>query len=322
MSATNPESNSLPVTHSKLQGQVVLITGAASGIGAATALEVRARGGVPVLLDCDAEPLARVAKQCGAGTLALVADVTRLAAMQEAVAQVLAQLGHIDVVFANAGVAAFGPLAHVDPDAWKRCVEVNLFGVFNTVRAALPSIMRQRGYVLINASVSSFAHPPVMSAYAASKSAVEAMGNSWRIELAAHKVDVGLVHAGWVSTPLVTEGALHPGFVRLRATMPGPLNSETSPADAARAIARGMERRLSRIWVPGWLRLLFALRALLHLPFAERELRRAAPEIEAFYLEGLEAEGALASSFGPRERERTLARARLPGSASSGHPPG
>jgi NAD(P)-dependent dehydrogenase (short-subunit alcohol dehydrogenase family) len=301
---------------------VVLITGAASGIGAATALEVRARGGVPVLLDCDAEPLARVAKQCGAGTLALVADVTRLPAMQEAVAQVLAQLGHIDVVFANAGVAAFGPLAHVDPDAWKRCVEVNLFGVFNTVRAALPSIMRQRGYVLINASVSSFAHPPVMSAYAASKSAVEAMGNSWRIELAAHKVDVGLVHAGWVSTPLVTEGALHPGFVRLRATMPGPLNSETSPADAARAIARGMERRLSRIWVPGWLRLLFALRALLHLPFAERELRRAAPEIEAIYLEGLEAEGALASSFGPRERERTLARARLPGSASSGHPPG
>ena len=300
----------------------MLITGAASGIGAATALEVRARGGVPVLLDCDAEPLARVAKQCGAGTLALVADVTRLPAMQEAVAQVLAQLGHIDVVFANAGVAAFGPLAHVDPDAWKRCVEVNLFGVFNTVRAALPSIMRQRGYVLINASVSSFAHPPVMSAYAASKSAVEAMGNSWRIELAAHKVDVGLVHAGWVSTPLVTEGALHPGFVRLRATMPGPLNSETSPADAARAIARGMERRLSRIWVPGWLRLLFALRALLHLPFAERELRRAAPEIEAIYLEGLETEGALASSFGPRERERTLARARLPGSASSGHPPG
>ena len=307
---------------SKLHGQVVLITGAASGIGAATALEVRARGGVPVLLDCDAEPLAQVALQCGADTLALVADVTDLPAMEAAVAQVLARFGHIDMVFANAGVAAFGPLAYVDPNAWKRCVEVNLFGVFNTVRAALPSIMRQRGYVLINASVSSFAHPPVMSAYAASKSAVEAMGNSWRIELAAHKVGVGLVHAGWVSTPLVTEGALHPGFVRLRATMPGPLNSETSPQVAARAIAQGMERRVSRIWVPGWLRLLFALRALLHLPFAERELRRAAPEIEAIYLEGLEAEGALASSFGPRERERTLARARGPDSASSWHPPG
>jgi hypothetical protein len=116
-----------------------------------------------------------------------------------------------------------------------------------------------------------------------------------------------------VRTPLVTEGALHPGFVRLRATMPGPMNSETTPEDAARAIASGMASRKSRIFIPGWLRLLYALRALLHLPFAERELRRAAPEIEAIYLEGLQAEGALASSFGPRERERALERARREG---------
>jgi len=149
-----------------------------------------------------------------------------------------------------------------------------------------------------------------MSAYAASKSAVEAMGNSLRIEMAAHGVGVGVVHAGWVRTPLVTEGALHPGFVRLRATMPGPMNSETSPEETARVIVQGMLQRKRRIWVPAWLKILFALRGLLHMPFAERELLRAAPEIEKIYLEGLEAEGALASSFGPRERERTLARAR------------
>jgi len=299
----------MPAPSKPLQGQVVLVTGAASGIGAATALELLQRGALPVLVDCDAEPLARMAERCGSGTLHLVADVTDLAAMEHAVAQTLAHHGRIDAVFANAGVAAFGPLAHVDPQAWKRCVEVNVFGVFNTVRAALPAVMQARGYVLINASVSSFAHPPVMSAYAASKSAVEAMGNSWRIELASHGVDVGVVHAGWVRTPLVTEGALHPGFVRLRATMPGPLNSETSPEDAACAIVDGMASRKSRIFIPGWLRLLYALRALLHLPFAERELRRAAPEIEAIYLEGLQAEGALASSFGPRELERSLRRA-------------
>jgi short-subunit dehydrogenase len=151
-----------------------------------------------------------------------------------------------------------------------------------------------------------------MSAYAASKSAVEAMADSWRIELASHGVDVGVMHAGWIRTPLVSEGALHPGFVRLRATMPGPLNHETLPSDAARAIVRGMQRRKSRIWIPGWMRVLFALRALLHLPFAERELRRAAPEIEAIYLEVLQTEGALASSLGPREHERALARARTP----------
>ena len=295
-----------------LAGRVVLITGAASGIGAATALEVLAQGGTPVLVDCDSGPLAAMAARCNPEPLHLTADVTNLAAMEQAVARTLERHGRIDIVFANAGVAAFGPLAHVDPMAWKRCIEVNVFGVFHSVRAALPAILQARGYVLINASVSSFAHPPVMSAYAASKSAVEAMGNAWRIELASHGVDVGVVHAGWVRTPLVTEGALHPGFVRLRATMPGPLNREISPQDAACAIVRGMRQRKGRIWIPGWMRLLFALRSLLHLPFAERELRRAAPEIEAIYLEGLQAEGALASSFGPRERERTLARARAP----------
>ena len=292
-----------------LENQVVLITGAASGIGAATALEILTHGGIPVLLDCDAEPLAQMAQRCGPQTLYWVADVTQLQAMQAVVAQTLDKLGRIDMVFANAGVAAFGPLAAIDPDAWKRCIEVNVFGVLNTLRAALPAIIQQRGYVLINASSSSFAHPPVMSAYAASKSAVEAMGNSLRIEMASKGVGVGVLHAGWVRTPLVTEGALHPGFVRLRATMPGPLNRETSPEDAARVIVQGMLQRKRRVWVPGWLRILFALRALLHLPFAERELLRAAPEIESLYLEGLAAEGALASSFGPRERARALARA-------------
>jgi NAD(P)-dependent dehydrogenase (short-subunit alcohol dehydrogenase family) len=295
---------------STLTDRVVLITGAASGIGAATALELVAQGGIPVLVDCDAEPLAQMAQRCGPQTLYWVADVTHLQAMQEVVDKTISKLGRIDIVFANAGVAAFGPVAYIDPEAWKRCFEVNVFGVFNTIRAALPVIMQQRGYVLINASSSSFAHPPVMSAYAASKSAVEAMGNSLRIEMAAHGVGVGVVHAGWVRTPLVTEGALHPGFVRLRATMPGPMNSETSPEETARVIVQGMLQRKRRIWVPAWLKILFALRALLHMPFAERELLRAAPEIEKIYLEGLEAEGALASSFGPRERERTLARAR------------
>ena len=296
---------------SNLNGRVVFITGAASGIGAATALEVVAMGGTPVLVDCDAEPLAQIALRCGLQTLHWVADVTDLQTMQEVVKKTMSKTGRIDIIFANAGVAAFGPMAYIDPAAWKRCLEVNVFGVFNTIRAALPCVMAQKGYVLINASSSSFAHPPVMSAYAASKSAVEAMGNSLRIEMAAHAVGVGVVYAGWVRTPLVTEGALHPGFVRLRATMPGPLNSETSPEETARIIVQGMMQRKRRIWVPGWLKVLFALRALLHMPFAERELLRAAPEIESIYLEGLEAEGALASSFGPRERERTLARAKL-----------
>jgi NAD(P)-dependent dehydrogenase (short-subunit alcohol dehydrogenase family) len=298
-----------PTSAPPLPGQVIMITGAGSGIGAATAQELVRRGATVVLVDCDAATLATTAATLGADTLTVIADVTSRADCEAAVAQTLARHGRIDVVWANAGIASFGPLAHTDPVAWQRCFEVNVFGVFNTVRAALPEIVQRRGYVLVTASVASFAHAPAMSAYAASKAAVEAMCNAWRIELAAHGVGVGVIHPSWVKTPLVTEGALHPAFRRLRATMPGPLNHELDVGTAARLIADAMERRVRQIWVPGWVRVLHWLRALLHTAPAERELLRAAPEIERLYLEGMASEGAVASSFGPRERERERGRA-------------
>ena len=92
--------------------------------------------------------------------------------------------------------------------------------------------------------------------------------------------------------------------------MPSFLNKETSAQETARVIVQAMAQRKRRVFLPSWVRILFGLRALLHLRFAERDLVKAAPEIEKSYLEGLASEGALASSFGPRERERTLARAR------------
>lgn len=332
---------------SALAGKVVLVTGAASGIGAAGARALQRAGAVPVLVDCDAAPLAALAAAMDAeaaeagrqpsgadragasagvpagasagagagpdetaapGVLAVVADVTIPAQCAAAVAAAVARHGRLDVVWANAGVASFGPLAHTDPLAWQRCIDVNVLGVFHTVRAALPELLRQRGQVLVSASVSSFAHPPLMSAYAASKAAVEAMCNAWRIELAAHGVSVSALHASWVRTPLMDEGALHPAFSRLRATMPGLLNGEVSAEAAARRILEGLAARRSRIWVPGWVVWLHVLRPLLHTRMAERALRQAAPDLERLYLEGLAESGPVASSFGPRELARSQQR--------------
>ena len=308
-----------------LAGKVVLVTGAASGIGAAGVRALQRVGAVPVLVDCDAAPLAALtaamdaaasrqagqAEGAGAdapGVLSVVADVTVPAQCAAAVAAAVARHGRLDMVWANAGVASFGPLASTDPLAWQRCIEVNVLGVFHTVRAALPELLKQRGQVLVSASVSSFAHPPLMSAYAASKAAVEAMCNAWRIELAAHGVSVSALHASWVSTPLMEEGALHPAFSRLRATMPGFLNGEVSADAAASTILDGLADRRSRIWVPGWVRWLHVLRALLHTQVAERALRQAAPELERLYLQGLAESGPAASSFGPRELARSQQR--------------
>jgi NAD(P)-dependent dehydrogenase (short-subunit alcohol dehydrogenase family) len=304
----------VPSVLQDLRGQVVLVTGAASGIGAAGAAELQRRGAVPVLVDQDGAGLATQADTLagadGMRPLAVQADITSLAECEAAVQATLARHGRLDIVWANAGMAAFGPLAHTDPAAWRRCIDVNVNGTFHTVRAALPAVQAARGYVCLTASVSTFAHPPMMSAYAASKAAVEAMANAWRIELAAHGVDVGIIHASWVRTPLVEEGELHPGFIRLRQTVPAPMRQALSPEEAARRIVDGMARRQSRIWVPGWVRAMHWLRALLHLPQAERALRQAAPELEQMYLDILATEGAAASSYAPRELQRAMERDR------------
>ena len=286
-----------------MKGRVVLITGGASGIGAATAKALQDRGAVPVLIDCDSANLAITSANLG-GVLSVCLDVTDLSACDAAVAKTLAEYGRIDMVWANAGIASFGPLLLTDLDAFKRCVEVNVFGTLNIVRAALPAVIAQRGYVLATASVSSFAHPPAVSSYAASKAAIEAMCNCWRIELAAHGVGVGVVYASWVQTPLVTEGDLHPAFARLKNTMPAPLRRAIAADVAASMIIKGMVRRARRIWVPGWVRILHWLRVPLSTALAERKLLQAAPEMEQLFLETVATSGVKASSVAPRELAR------------------
>jgi NAD(P)-dependent dehydrogenase (short-subunit alcohol dehydrogenase family) len=285
-----------------------VITGAASGIGYAGAAELLRRGAIPVLTDCDAEPLAQQTRRLGADLTHWTLDVTDASQCDAVMQAVLARHGRIDGVWANAGVASFGPLAHTDLEAWARCIQVNLLGSLYTVRAALPALIASRGLIAVSASVSSFAHPPAMSAYAASKAGLEAACNAWRIELAAQGVAVCVIHASWVRTALVDEGALHPGFVRLHQTAPAPLRRMLAPEEAARRMVDGLERRQRRIFVPGWVALLHWWRGVLHEAWAERALRRAAPEIEAHYLAGMNQAGRLASSFGPRELARAQAR--------------
>jgi NAD(P)-dependent dehydrogenase (short-subunit alcohol dehydrogenase family) len=289
-----------------MKGQVVLITGGASGIGAATAKALLLKGAIPVLIDCDRDKLTTTAAGLG-GVLSFCLDVTDFAGCQAAVATTLAVHGRIDVVWANAGIASFGPLLLTDLNAFKRCVEVNVFGTLNIVRAALPSVIAQQGYVLATASVSSFAHPPAVSSYAASKAAIEAMCNCWRIELAAHGVGVGTIYASWVQTPLVTEGDLHPAFVRLKKTMPAPLRRAISADTAADMIIDGIVCRARRIWVPRWVRVLHWLRVVMSTKLAERQLLKAAPEMEQLFLQTVATSGVKASSVAPRELSRMKA---------------
>ena len=136
-----------------VNGKVVFITGGATGIGAEVARRLHEKGAKLVLTDLDEGRLKEVAAALGEDrVLTVVADVRDLAAMQAAVDKAIERFGGIDVVMANAGIATYGSVLNVDPHAFKTLIDVNVMGVFYTVRAALPSVIERRGYVLIVSS--------------------------------------------------------------------------------------------------------------------------------------------------------------------------
>jgi NAD(P)-dependent dehydrogenase (short-subunit alcohol dehydrogenase family) len=284
-----------------LADKVVLITGGARGIGAATAGELARRGAVPVLADVDADALERTAESLGSDVLTAVQDVTDYPGCARTVETVLERHGRLDLVWANAGVAAEGPTELIEPEVWARVIQVNLIGAFNTVRAALPAVIDSRGHVAITASLASLAHSPGLSAYTASKAGVEAFADALRIEVAHQGVTVGVLHPSWIATDMVEEAdAESAAFRRLRSSLRGPM-SRTYPVDSiVGPIADAFAARSARVFLPAWVRGAHALRAVINNPVVMRDQLKAAPEMRELFLEQAGREGKRSTAFGPR----------------------
>ena len=273
-----------------LSGRTVLITGAARGIGADSARKLAARGARVALVGLEPEELRRVSEQCGPQAAAFDADVTDRDGLQRAVDDAAAHFGGIDVVVANAGVAPTGMMRSMDPDSFERTIEVNLLGVWRTVRACLPHVVERRGYVLVIASLAAAAHGPGMGAYAASKAGAEAFANSLRQELAHLGVDVGVGYFSFIDTDMVRSGDAHPVFGGLRSRLPAPFAKTYPLSDVGDAIADGVQGRRRTVVVPGWVRILLALRGVLG-PLTERGSRAQVAEIDAAFQRDVEQRG-------------------------------
>ncbi|MEV5885258.1 short-chain dehydrogenase/reductase [Streptomyces sp. NPDC052020] len=241
--------------HYSLSGRTVLITGAAGGIGTACARALHARGASLVLAGRDASSVATLARELGGDrALALSVDVTDRPALDDAVARTVDRFGRLDVVFANAGAAPARPatVATVDPAAFEHIVEVNLLGVWRTVRAALPQVIAHRGHVLVNASVYAYVNGAVNAAYAASKAGVEQLTRALRVELSPHGATAGVLFPGWVETEMTR---LAFGGDELATRMrevgfPRPLAAAIPAEAVARRVVKGIERRSASITVP------------------------------------------------------------------------
>jgi NAD(P)-dependent dehydrogenase (short-subunit alcohol dehydrogenase family) len=258
-------------------GKNVLITGAARGIGAATATELARRGARVSLVGLEPELLEQNAKSLGDRHMWVEADVRDQAALDAAVAATVDRLGGIDVLIANAGVANLGTVRTADPDEAARTIEVNLIGSYRSVAAAVSHLADSRGYALIVASIAAFIPLPGGAAYAASKAGAESLAASFRLELAQYGITVGSLHPSWIDTDMVrlVEDGL-PALKKMRTEMPWPANTLTPVAHCAIAIADGIERRALRIYVPPGGRFLSVIRPLLLSGFGHRAIARRA----------------------------------------------
>jgi NADP-dependent 3-hydroxy acid dehydrogenase YdfG len=180
---------------------VFLITGASSGIGAATARHAAREGYRLVLAARSEDMIAALAHEFGEDrALAVRCDVTEWEDQQHMVSEALAAFGQLDVVFANAGFGAPRGFLESDVEHWRAMVLTNVYGAALTIRATLPAVRETRGHVLLTGSVAGRRALPG-SLYSATKWAVTAMGESLRLEVDGTGVRVTLIEPGMVNTP-------------------------------------------------------------------------------------------------------------------------
>jgi short-subunit dehydrogenase len=188
--------------------KTVMITGASSGIGKGLALEIAARGGRLGLVarreDLLNEIVDEIAKRNGTA-IAVSADVRDANAMQQAADRLRGELGPIDVLIANAGVATTDYVAKLDPQVVADVININVLGAVNTVAAVLPEMVERKSGQLVGiASLAGYRGLPKSAAYCASKAAVSSFFESLRIDLRHTGVTVSIIYPGFIKTPLTS----------------------------------------------------------------------------------------------------------------------
>jgi NAD(P)-dependent dehydrogenase (short-subunit alcohol dehydrogenase family) len=264
---------------SGLSGKRIVVTGASRGIGEKVARLAIARGARVALVGLEPDRLRTVATELGRNAIAHEADVQDSTAVRWAIDACADAMGGIDHVVANAGVVAYGTVRQADETSFERVLDVNVNGVFRTLKHATPHLKRSRGHALVVASAVSFTPLAGLASYAVSKAGVEMLALVYRQEVAHLGVTVGLVHPSWIDTDLVRGAdADLPSFKGLRKRLPYPGNVVTSVDRVAAAIVDGLEHRRSRVYVPRAVAVANWARAAVNSPLAWPWMRRFAAQ--------------------------------------------
>jgi NAD(P)-dependent dehydrogenase (short-subunit alcohol dehydrogenase family) len=194
------------VTEQALAGKVAVVTGASRGLGRAIAVAL-AEAGAAVALAARSRPhleeSAEAVKRVGGRAIVAITDVSRYAEVEALMARTVAELGRLDILVNNSGVAKVTPLAELSPDDWQAVLSVNLTGVFHGCRAAAPYLIAQRSGKVINlASVLAAVGLPGYTSYAATKGGVISLTRTLGVEWARHNIQVNAIAPGWFVTEM------------------------------------------------------------------------------------------------------------------------
>lgn len=257
-----------------MQNQVMLITGASSGIGAALAQELSRRGARVSLAARNADRLHEVAATCPGETLVIPTDVSDPAQCEAAIQQTVERFGGLHVLVNNAGVSMWSPFEDVqDISIFEQMMQVNYLGSVYCTRAALPHLKATGGLIVAISSLAGKTGIPFRTGYAASKHAMQGFFDALRIELAGSGVDVSVISPGFVDTP-VRENSFSASGTRLGKD-PNKQDAGMTAESCARIIADAIEKR-PRELLMGWKGKLLMLGRLLAPGLVDRMARKSA----------------------------------------------
>ena len=251
--------------------EVALITGAGSGLGRQLALDLASDGVAIAALDINAQGLQALEQELLAKNQRIAceaADVTDAQALQKAVHALEARLGPVDLLIASAGIGTETSALSFDAAVFASLIQVNLLGVANSVAAVLPGMLaRGRGHLVAISSLASYRGLPALAGYCASKSGVNALMESLRVEVRSRGIFVTTVCPGWVRTPMTAQ---------LKLKVSGMLEVD----DAARRILRVIRKRRAFAAFPGRTRFTVALMRWLPAGLSDWMLRRMTRALE------------------------------------------